>query len=367
MRRTVANALRTDCHRAGAGRSGLRRHRRVACMDAGRRRAARLTRKRTATVVTIVMMAVIAQRATGYAAESPAHVAASEVAGQPAVPPPGETKATLSAVLETMLRHASRDARYVPVAAAELQRAEGLFARTLGGEMEEPALQQRWQALGWELVRLEPREVHVWVLYEQNARKEGRGLFAFRQGARTGIVLESPHAFYDRHTREIAVELFAQGDIAVCGWNTVHRSTYDMAHAADNYMTALTRAVVAVDSRTLVVQLHGFSKKKRRAPAGAAADVILSDGTRTPSPWLLAAGTLLKRHGSLGAVATFPRQVRELGGTTNTQGRAMRQFAAGRFLHLEMSRPVRTRLVRDRSACRQLLKDLVAIYRTSPR
>ena len=280
---------------------------------------------------------------------------------------PVEPAAELRVKLEGMLKLASTGSRYVPTSARQLLVAERLFVRTMCDETDDVELPRAWKQLGWELVSLESYDARVWVLREQTDRKEGRGLFAFRHATDLWTGIEAPHAFYDRHTREIAVQLFATGDFAAAGWNTLHRSTYDVAHAKNNYLTAFTRALVGTGSHAMVVQLHGFSQRKRRFAAGVAADVILSDGTLSPKAWLSTAGTILGRHGRYGTVRTFPSEIRELGGTTNVQGSVMRRLGAGRFLHVEMSKSLRSLLVRDERTCRQLLKDLIAIYRISPK
>jgi len=278
-----------------------------------------------------------------------------------------DPRAKLQTELAAILKRASTDGRYVPTSRHELQVSQQLFAETVLGETKDTVLQRAWSRIGWELSQLGPRDRRLWVLREQADRKEGRGLFAFRRDTDPRIAIEAPHAFYDRHTREIALHLFVQGHFSAIACNTVHRSVCDLAHAKNNCLTSFTRAFVASGNHTMVVQLHGFSRRKRRFAAGAAADVILSDGTRSPDRWLFTAGAIMDRGRRYGTVRCFPSEIHELGGTTNAQGTAIRQVGAGRFLHIEMSKSLRLRLAEDPLTRRQLLKDLAAIYRTSPR
>ncbi|MFV2066639.1 MAG: hypothetical protein ACC645_06625 [Pirellulales bacterium] len=343
-------------------RPGHIRQRRNEATLGGRRRRSGKTLHLAPVLLAIWLLACLGECPADDLPNSLSPALTSDSRATSSVEPP----AKLQAELEAMLKLASTGARYVPTSQRQLQVAERLFARTMCDETDDAALQRAWQQLGWELLPLGPLDARVWVLREQADRKEGRGLFAFRRATDRWIALEAPHAFYDRHTREIALQLFAKSDFVAVGWNTLHRSTYDAAHTNDNCLTSFTRALVGTGSHAMVVQLHGFSQRKRLFAAGATADVILSDGTRNPKTWLVTAGAIMDRHQQYGTIRTFPSEIRELGGTTNAQGSALRRLGSGRFLHIEMSKSLRSLLVRDERTCRQLLKDLVAIYRTSP-
>src|SRR5262249_37772318 len=77
------------------------------------------------------------------------------------------------------------------------------------------------------------------------------------------------------------------------------------------------------------------------------AHVVLSEGTSKPSPAL---GATQQRLATAlpggGRVLIYPRDVRKLGATTNVQGALARKHGA-RFVHVEMSRTLRDRLIGD--------------------
>src|SRR5262245_24671475 len=97
----------------------------------------------------------------------------------------------------TSLEDAMKGGRYVPRAAAEIQRAEDLFLRLARGcNSDEVAADARALALD---VRAEGPLV---IVRERDDAKWGRGFFVFRRGARPDV-LQVPHGGTDKLTEKI--------------------------------------------------------------------------------------------------------------------------------------------------------------------
>ena len=158
------------------------------------------------------------------------------------------------------------------------------------------------------------------------------------------------------------MSLFGQGGVRAGAWNTVRRSGGDLAHLPASYLQAFTRAFAATHRRGLLVQLHGFETSKRTSEAGAAADMIVSNGTREPPLWLLAVARGF-RDGVARKVKVYPNDIKELGGTTNAQANLLRDLGHDGFLHVDMSQGLRKQLRDDQSLREVFLKCLTEVYR----
>lgn len=269
---------------------------------------------------------------------------------------------TPPAAAENLAQHlaqASRGGQFEPAPEDEIARAEKLFTQILSG-VADKKLHDALTALDLELVSLADAQGTLIVKENANA-KRGRGLYVLRPGSKDDV-LQVPHAFKDRLTREIGLSFFAEGHFAAAAWNTVPRWTEengqrinaDMAHLPNSYFTAFTRAVGRHLPQSQVVQIHGFEVNKRHSTAGASKDLILSNGTRQSSPRLHDLATCLTRALTI-AVGVFPDTVRELGATTNVQAMALRQLGRENFLHVEMNAELRARLAENASARRHWL------------
>ncbi|PIX01067.1 MAG: hypothetical protein COZ79_08885, partial [Hydrogenophilales bacterium CG_4_8_14_3_um_filter_62_83] len=227
------------------------------------------------------------------------------------------------------LAAASSERHFVQPAAAEVARAQALFLRLMQGERGE-VLGKAWSDLGFALVN-DTEQGLTWLQERPEARR-GRGFFVFRPDG--ADALQMPHAFNDAMTGQIGIALFRRGRFGAAAWNTVPRDFVadgrrvdaDMAHLDDSYAA-------------------------RKAAA------ILSDGSRTPAAALHRLATCIAAK--TGArVLTYPEDVRELGATTNTVAAALRREGFVGFVHIEMSRPLRTDLAHSPAQQRKLLSCL---------
>lgn len=258
--------------------------------------------------------------------------------------------------LAALLAQASRPARFAAPDAAELADAQALFADILGtGDAQRIAA--RANALGMHWARL---DAAIEVLAERSGEQRGRGLYAFRRGARAAVVLQMPHAFKDLRTREIGLALFAGGDFEAAAWNTLprwrqqggERTSHDLAHLPASWFTAFSRAIAEARTPRRVVQLHGFDAAGRDTPLAA----IVSNATHRPEPALRAlAGCMERATGR--PVAVFPEQTRLLGGTRNAQAAVL--LGHQRFIHIEMDRALREALTGDAALLSRFAQCLV--------
>ncbi|MEO9702212.1 hypothetical protein [Marinobacter alexandrii] len=183
---------------------------------------------------------------------------------------------------------------------------------------------------------------------------KGLGHYLFRLDSDLELMLQAPHQFYDRHTGQLAIDLFLESKARVLALNSAHRrlkindrtGNADMAHLEGTAFGSLTRAFGLSRAGGVVVQLHGFAAGKRTSEAGRDADIIVSSGQRWLQPVAERFSACLSEVGRWN-VLRFPVDVGELGGTTNTQGVALRHLGNNRFVHLELSRDLREKLIGD--------------------
>jgi hypothetical protein len=173
------------------------------------------------------------------------------------------------------------------------------------------------------------------------------------------IFLQIPHRFHDKYTETIGQQWWKTNLFHLVMVNSAHRHqgkkqnpaiNSDFSTAPYNPFLAATRAYIRAFKQPFIVQLHGFNRQKRKTDDGRNADIILSHGVKLPSPLLNKLDTLaacIKKIG-FSKVKIYPQQVTELGATKNIIGDALRQQGyLTQFLHIEMSKTVRKKLVQN--------------------
>lgn len=275
----------------------------------------------------------------------------------------------------------SRGGNYIQPGREELNKAEELFRRTLQlaqkglplNKEELTGLQKAWLDLNFGLIHLKGGANDLLVLEEEEEHKTGRGFYVFRSGQPKPILLQAPHSFSDLNTGEIALNLFQESQAVAVATNTVSRKEADLAHMAESYFQSISTAFAKNYPEGIVIQLHGFSKKKRKSTSASEAEMVISDGSKTPSPWLRQTAKCLKRAVALafppsgrpgvsesGAdlVKLYPYEVRDLGATRNTQAQLLRGLGYDGFIHIEMSAAFRKLMHKDSITRQELLKCL---------
>jgi hypothetical protein len=185
-------------------------------------------------------------------------------------------------------------------------------------------------------LELLPSVPEVWVLAERAEARRGSGCVVLRVGEANRVVFEAPHTFFDRGTLPIALEAFESQCARGLIINTVHRSRLDVAHADLSFFLAAHQALLETGPAMPVVQIHGFVEDA----ASGATVIVSAAGSIAEVP----AARLRAVVGE--GVRVFPDEIRRLGGTTNVQARASRRAGAP-FLHVEIARSLRDRLVAD--------------------
>ncbi len=229
--------------------------------------------------------------------------------------------------------------------------------------------------VGVELHRVEvevaERSVELWVVTEPASDRRGRGSYLIRVGelAPAGgveLLLQAPHTRFDKRTGAIALRMLLEDDgaaVRAVFINSAHRfrqldgsrtrrkpavaNPADAAHNPDHPL-ARTTARVLEQHDVGVVQLHGFS----RSAAAGDPDMIISSGTARPSRASEATATRLRAVVPEHPCGHFGVDTDRLGALQNVQGRTAR--AKGRcFVHIELSDPLRERLLDDRELRRR--------------
>lgn len=266
--------------------------------------------------------------------------------------------------LATLLEEV-RSETYVTPSTRSLQQAQEGFRQWLAGDDRVQAARgfrttdsrdAGFDALGFEPMALSPPDVVA--LAEKADRRYGRGLFAARLQGGAPLLIQAPHQYHDLRTGTLARQLFLESDAMAAAWNTVHRyhgDDTDLVHVPDSYLHALSRAFVEVHPEGRILQLHGFSRSKRKSRAGREAQAILSDGSRYPPRALARLTDCLSQRLDIRA-SLYPRDVHELGATTNTLAADLRRRDFDGFVHLELDVELRKRLVRDVDARSTLIQ-----------
>lgn len=260
--------------------------------------------------------------------------------------------------LDSLLEQARSD-EYITPEANDILQAEESFTRWLAADDRLEAVRYPespgYDEAGLNAVAL--FQPDIVVLTENDSDRRGRGFFAARIEGGAPLLIQAPHQYHDLRTGIIAQKLFLESDAMSAVWNTVHRyqsDDSDLVHVPDSYLHALSRAFAAVYPDGRILQLHGFSSAKRVSPAGREAEAILSDGTRNPPESLARLTDCLSQRLGIRAML-YPRDVQELGATTNTVGADLRGHGFGGFVHLELDADLRKRLVEDADARNSLI------------
>lgn len=251
-----------------------------------------------------------------------------------------------------------------------------LLLRALASENPSwDAVNANAEAIGFEIARIEHKGGRFVVLRERAKRNRGAGVYIFREPTsdstsaserkgKSALIVQAPHAIYDRHTGSISRYLFEDADGFALLANTAPRYAdtsakrlSDLAHSPGAFYEAAHEALCDTFEKALVVQIHGFDREKRDTDRKDF-DVIISDGTRNASRNSRISETAkrLRRVFGNSKVAVFGDDVDELGATTNTQGRYINERSDDLFLHVELSASVREALTENAALRRKFVE-----------
>jgi hypothetical protein len=270
------------------------------------------------------------------------------------------SSATGALTLDAALGETRLDGGYVAATATQMKRAESCFERLMRGERSQ-SLTKAFGTIGFVLGEVAAGRDSVTLVREAPDRREGKGMYVVRAGG-TPALLQAPHRYKDIGTGDIQARLMEAQDFRAAAWNTCPRwyeesgvrIDSDLAHVATSHFNAFGLAFARTCPSGRVVQVHGFERDNRSTAAGRSASAIISAGTEEPT---LRARRLASRLASDLApenVLLYPEQVKELGGTRNKNGEALRAIGFHGFVHLELSRELRDRLLGEPAALRIL-------------
>ena len=259
---------------------------------------------------------------------------------------------------------------FVAPSSRELQQLESLFYKILTGQRGED-INRAFKELNFSIKELVFNNRVFTLIAEDVDHKTGRGIYMFPQIIQGQQVLMIPHGFHDLYTSDIGFQLTLEGHFAATLFNSVHRyghrkknipetaredasedemakspENWDMAARPDTCFTAFTRAFVAAFPKGALIQLHGFSQKKRKTHEGRTSDFILSSGTGQAGEMVTGLANCFKRK-LPGTVRVYPADIKELGGTQNVIGASLRSSGHQGFIHMEMNRSTREKMKND--------------------
>lgn len=187
-----------------------------------------------------------------------------------------------------------------------------------------------------------------WILRATTMQDGGGHVFFNPLNQR--CIVSVPHKFYDMGT--LPIGQFIYDTLCQVMVSNSHQryvkspDTYPMDFSKRPY-NIHNAALIAYQTHNInakVFQIHGFSNKKRRTKQGKTADIIVSQGKTSNLT-----GQQLTRCLSQLGLTTFlyGTSIKELGGTKNIVHKLGLQPHS--FIHIELSKPTRTRLRQESS------------------
>lgn len=264
------------------------------------------------------------------------------------------TEPNASAItIETALAETKLVGGYLAATQKEMDRSEDAFARLIKGERS-ANLENTFKRIGFVLGPVTISGKAHMLVREAPDRLEGKGVYVVRQEG-CPVLLQAPHRFKDLDTGDIAALLMQHQLFRAVAWNTAPRwydeeglrVDADLAHIAISHFNAFGKAFARAAPSGRVVQIHGFERTKRTTIEGQSASAIVSAGINTPSTAARNLCTNLALEFVDETSLLYPEQAKELGGTTNENGKALREIGFGGFVHIELSREFRTRLLSE--------------------
>jgi hypothetical protein len=254
--------------------------------------------------------------------------------------------------LSALVEATGLEAGYIWPHADAVARSEALFERLLRDD-ESAEVRHGLSSIGFDLVSAASGDERLAMVREASEAARGGGVYVFRQRGARPVLLQAPHRFHDIGTGRIVLGLLAVGGIRAAAWNTVPRRHVrdgemvdsDLAREPVSHFNAFGQAFARQHPRGRVIQIHGFARENRTTASGAAASVIVSSGTEHPSRAVREVAECLSGVLAPEPVLLFPEDVRELGATTNVNGQILRRMGFRGFVHVELARELRDRLL----------------------
>ena len=199
-----------------------------------------------------------------------------------------------------------------------------------------------------------------YLLRESDPSQKGWGLYVFRVGTDSNIIIEAPHPVYDEGTPSIAVNIYRALDARAVLVAGAHRDanrdhSADAAHDPQNIFQAIHEAELqqSINSMgsVIILQIHGFAASKHPAYPHV---IVSYEHGKDINPVDLVKGQQIEtkifnalQDNGIKAGTCGGGEWRDLCGSTNIQSSLMTQ---GIFIHIELDDSIRQNSKRFLSA-----------------
>ena len=192
-----------------------------------------------------------------------------------------------------------------------------------------------------------------YVLREIDPAKNGWGLYIFRAGATSNVIIEAPHPIYDEGTPDLAADVFRALDARALLVAGAHRDanrdgSADVSDQPQTIFQAVHEAEIEqsmmATGSAIVLQIHGFRSSKH--PAYPQVIISYEHGNDTNPIELVEgqqlAGKIVNALNANGVKAGLcnGKTWRDLCGSTNIQAVLMTR---GVFIHIELDETIRAK------------------------
>jgi hypothetical protein len=184
-----------------------------------------------------------------------------------------------------------------------------------------------------------------YLLREQKPIQKGWGLYAFRAGSTSNIIIEAPHPLYDRRTPTVAMDVYRALDarallIAGAHRNANQDGSADAAHAPESIFQSvhksLVREIQSESGDAIILQIHGFHSSKHEGYP----QVVFGLGKNAQKNEVALAERIkdaLAEQGIAAGICTG-KDFQDLCAETNIQSSVTNE---GAFIHMELDEKLR--------------------------
>ncbi len=239
---------------------------------------------------------------------------------------------------------------YVPPEPAEVAGFLQAVDEALAGHA--PAADSALSAFGYDVVYAVDRTLGDSLLFvvERSPIQRGWGTYVWNERREaTPATLQVDHPLHDLDTPQLAARLYVDCRCRGLFIAGTHRyanpdDVSDMARAMASIFQALHEHLAARDS--VAVSIHGFAAASHSPPTSES-DAVVSNGATSAGTlgWSLSALALrdtLRDRGYVAGLVAHDSGYTDLTGSPNPQGHYSNDtFGFGRWVHIEMARPVR--------------------------
>jgi len=212
---------------------------------------------------------------------------------------------------------------------------------------------KKLHALGLNIVKKTKNYI---VVAKKNNPAEGFYIIRYNTQATARNMLSIPHRFYDKYTGTIGYKLMKSYHYRAIAFNTIQRKIMDAAHTPQTLFNAFHIAFASLYPDDTIYQLHGFNANKHKDILVKKSQIVLSSTTKQSSQKAIDISYCLKKEGY--TTLLYGKEVFELGGTTNTQARTLKNHGFFNFIHVELNALLRERLANNSLSRQKLIKCL---------